>query len=198
MTPIHNSRRMCDEALGSHARGCLGRGGTAQHAGPRPPRSFALDLPPECKPGGAGPFGECHFTAATGHARQISVTQEAGPTDAFRQPLRTALLRGGPERFLAKLAEREALLAEFDFTYRRAEPAPGAQACIWEAAADLPGGGDSRSVQCLLQDPDDPDQIELFTLVYTDIRQPGVPPDPGFPADAERLFRSLRFAPPGA
>jgi hypothetical protein len=178
---------------------------------PEDARDFTLDLPPGCR------FSEmdfsfyCAFRNAAGREQYIKTLEFTSPfDDRFDQPeTARAAMRKDPRAFwtgIVEATERNTPLGvaiPIVSTRSRAfGPPPGAEACLRVAmdAIDLVGGEpvpvDIQGARCILYDPAT-DLVEDFVIKHNQWREPGTPPDPGFPAEAGRLLRTLRFAPPG-
>lgn len=187
---------------------------TAPTGSPAPTRRFTLDLPPGCalQPVALedpASVSGCIFTSATGRARVISTKQFAVPFDEMfdRRPETRLALRLDPKGFWwGAVMGFEALAARGvppgdlvrDVETRPFPTLPGSEACAWFVLNVTSEGrpSDTQGVRCMLYDPG-ADVAEMFMLEYVESRAPGAPPDPGFAADAERVARTLRFAPPG-
>lgn len=183
---------------------------TAPQAWSAPIRDVTLAVPPGCRLEGARENEHCTFTTPAGRLRTLEVTSGEGPFDDFDRPeaLR-AQMRQDPQRFWPGVVVTWQALHDAEGSpgvrsrrtgARAFPPPPGAEACLWFTydASGVETGltGDVQVLRCALYDPAS-DRVEEFKLAYMEVRTPGMASNPGFAADAERLFRSLRFAPPG-
>lgn len=183
----------------------------APEAWSAPIRDVTLAVPPGCRLEGARDDRHCAFTTPAGRLRTFQVSSGEGPFDAMDRPeaLR-AEMRQDPRRFWAGVVMTwQALHDAGGSTGIRARrtdarafpPPPGAEACIWftynASGVESKLTGDIQVLRCALYEPAT-DEVEELKLSYMEVRTPGMASNPGFAADADRLFRSLRFVPPGA
>lgn len=166
--------------------------------------NFTLDLPSTCSLTANQSGVGCSFETAGG-TQAIAITQSAAPFATSFPEAARARMQKDPRGFWSDVVKtweaQSSASTPAAVEIRHAEtrafpPAPGAEACLRSTLDTIMAGkvaSQIHGVSCALYDPAS-DQVERFTVQYMDYRDPATPPDPTLAADADHVFRSLRFS----